>query len=56
MQKVSKRKLITVGGSVGITLPAKFLKESQLKVGDQMAVVFDDVLFYLKPIEPKEPK
>lgn len=56
MQKVTKRKLIAVGGSTGVTLPAKYLKESQLKVGDEMAVVFDDVLFYVKPIAPREKK
>jgi len=51
--KTGTRRLIRHGGSIGITLPASFLKESQLKVGDKMAVVFDDVLFYVKPVEPR---
>jgi len=54
--KQKRVKIIRHGGSAGITLPAKYLKESQLKVGDEMAVVFDDVLFYLKPVEPRKEK
>jgi antitoxin component of MazEF toxin-antitoxin module len=54
MQKVSTRKLITVGGSVGITLPAKFLKESNMRKGDKVSVVFDDVVVVVKPVTEKK--
>jgi antitoxin component of MazEF toxin-antitoxin module len=54
--KQGKRRIIRHGASVGITIPAKFLRDSQLKVGDELAVVFDDVLFYIKPAEPREKK
>ena len=54
MQKVTKRKLIVVGGSTGITLPVKFLRESQLRVGDIVSVVFDDIVVVVKPVMPKE--
>jgi len=54
--KQKRVKIIRHGGSAGITIPARYLKESQLKVGDELSVTFDDVLFYLKPVEPREPK
>jgi len=54
--KQQKVRIIRHGGSAGITIPAKYMKDSQLKVGDEMAVVFDDVLFYIKPAEPRQKK
>lgn len=45
--KQGHRKLIKHGGSVGITFPSKFLKESQLKVGDEVAVVFNNIWLLL---------
>lgn len=48
--KQGHRRLIKHGGSVGITLPQKFLKEKGWKAGDKVAVVFDDVAVIVKPV------
>ena len=52
--KQGKRRLIRHGGSIGITLPSQFLKEKGWKVGDKVAVVFDDVAVIVRPENPKE--
>lgn len=51
-----RRRLIRVGGSVGITLPHRFLKQSQLEVGDQLIITFDDMMFAIKPVFPRGAK
>ena len=57
VMKQGRRRLIRHGGSVGITFPVKFLKDSQLKVGDKVAVVFDNILVIVKPeLKEQAPK
>lgn len=49
-----RRRLIRVGGSVGITIPYRFLKQSQLRLGDQLIITFNDMMFAIKPTFPRE--
>ncbi|OGD81430.1 hypothetical protein A2572_01685 [Candidatus Collierbacteria bacterium RIFOXYD1_FULL_40_9] len=39
---MSKQKVIRIGNSLGITLPAKFVERLSLRVGDQVKLVFHD--------------
>jgi len=50
--KSKARKLIPIGGSVGITVPKPFLEKNSLKKGDQVGVVFNDVLLICVPRLP----
>lgn len=52
--KSGTRSLIRVGGSIGITLPLPHLKRMGWKVGDKIALVYDDVLVLIKPVSKKE--
>lgn len=52
--KSGTRRLIRIGGSVGITLPPKHLKRMGWKVGDKIGMVYDDVLVMVKPTLKKE--
>jgi len=36
---IGQRKLISIGGSVYICIPTEFLKENDLKVGDEVTIV-----------------
>jgi len=42
------KKIIKIGGSLGITLPIKFCKHTGLEQGDKVGVIFDHELL-LKP-------
>ena len=48
------RRLIAIGGSVGITLPHRHLKRMGWKAGDRVSLVFNDVLVIVKPTLKKE--
>ena len=43
------RKLIPIGGSVGLTLPKTFLKERGWKAGDVVGLVFGDLVIIVRP-------
>jgi antitoxin component of MazEF toxin-antitoxin module len=48
------RRLIPIGGSVGITLPKSFLKKKGWKAGDKVGLVFDDVAVIVRPAFKEE--
>ena len=48
------RKLIAVGGSIGITVPKEFLKKNNLKAGDKVGVTYDSILVLVIPEKPEE--
>lgn len=52
--KQGHRRLIRLGSSVGITLSAGFLKEKGWKVGDKVAIIYNDIAVIVRPIMPKE--
>ena len=54
MMKYTRRKLVRQGGSIGVTLPAKFLKESRLNVGDTVEMAFNDIVIAVKAAWPEE--
>ena len=54
--KSGNRRLIAIGGSLGVTIPARFIKKSGWKRGDKVGLVFDDVLVVIKPVLKKEEK
>jgi antitoxin component of MazEF toxin-antitoxin module len=43
------RRLIPIGGSIGVTLPAKFLRDKGWKAGDRVGIVFDDIAVIIRP-------
>jgi len=40
--------LIRIGGSLGLTLPHKFLKEKSWKAGDRISLVYDDIAVIIR--------
>lgn len=56
MYKPVRRKLMKIGGSVGITFPKNYLDTTELKAGDEVGLVFDEILVIVKPTLPKEEK
>ena len=49
--KSGNRRLIPIGGSIGITIPASHIKRMGWKKGDKVALVFDDILVIIRPVE-----
>lgn len=47
--KSGNRRLIAIGGSIGLTLPKRFLKKKGWKAGDRVGLVFDDVAVIVRP-------
>ena len=52
--KSGNRRLIPIGGSLGVTIPARFIKKSGWKRGDRVSLVCDDVVVVVKPTLKKE--
>lgn len=50
--KSGNRRLIAIGGSVGVTLPCSFLKAKGWKAGDRVSLVYDDITVIVRI--PKE--
>lgn len=48
------RKLIPIGGSIGITVPKEFLEKNNLKPGDSIGVVYNSILMICVPKLPEE--
>jgi len=46
----SVRKLVQIGNAVGITLPAEYLKNHNLELGQSMEVCFNDVVM-IEPLD-----
>jgi len=56
--EVKKAKVHTTGSSLTITLPDKFVKEHNIRKGDEIAVIFDSFLQIVPHnlLEDTEPK
>ena len=59
--KTGNRRLIPVGGSIGLTLPRNFLREKGWQAGDRVNIVYDDIVLVIrmpnnKGAENHEPK
>lgn len=54
--KGKDRKLIAIGGSIGITVPKLFLEKNKLRRGDSVGITYDDVLMICVPRLPQEEK
>ena len=54
--KSGNRKLITIGGSIGVTLPKSHIERMGWKAGDKVGLVFDDILVIIRPVLAEEPK
>jgi len=52
--EVKKAKVHTTGSSLIITLPNKFVKEHNIRKGDEIAVIFDSFLQIVPHSLPKE--
>ena len=52
--KETRRRLIKMGASVGITFPLKFLEGSKLKIGDILDVSANEIMILIKPVRPSE--
>ena len=47
--KSGNRRLIPIGGSIGITLPKRFLQAKGWKAGDKVGLVLGDVAVIVRP-------
>lgn len=54
--KTGNRRLISIGGSIGVTLPMSFLKEKGWKPGDRVSLVFDDIAVIIRLPDNRENK
>lgn len=52
--KSGNRRLIPIGGSLGITIPKSHIKRMGWHAGDKVGLVFDDILVIVKPAEAEE--
>lgn len=52
--KCKTRKVIKVGGSLGMTLPKEFVVKNKLETGDKLGVTFDSILVIVVPHKLKE--
>ena len=52
--KHGNRRLIQIGGSLGITIPKYHLERMGWKAGDKISYVVNDVLVYIRPVSIKE--
>jgi len=48
------RRLIRIGGSVGLTVPKDFLERNNLTIGDRVGLITNDIILLAVPRVPKE--
>jgi len=54
--KAGNRRLIAIGPSLAVTIPARFIKASGWKRGDRVSVVCDDIVVVIQPTLKKKEK